>query len=310
MRAVVVQTFGGSEALTVIDAPTPQPGPGEVRVKVAAAAVNPADVMVRVGAMVQYGSAVPAQQFGIGIDVAGTIDAVGDGVRTWSVGEAVIGLQERLDLPLGAQAEYMVVEEWAIAPAPAGMSTAEASTLPLNATTADQALDVLGLSRGQWLLITGAAGGVGSFAVELAVMRGLRVVAQASSGDEETLRALGAELFVPRDAALGPAVRQLVPGGAHGTLDAANLGVGAYDATGHGGAYVNLVNGAPQARREIRTTNMAYHTDGPRLAALSALAAAGRLTPRVAQTFPLEQAHAAHEALAAGGVRGRLVLVP
>ena len=310
MRAVVVRDFGGPRALIVIETPVPRPGPGEVRIKVAAAAVNPADVMVRVGAMVQYGSAVPAEQFGVGVDVAGSIDAVGDGVRGWNVGDAVIGLQERLDLPLGAQAEHMVLEEWAIATAPAGISMAEASTLPLNATTADEALDVLDLARGQWLLVTGAAGGVGSFAVELAVLRGLRVLAQAGTADEELLRGLGAELFVSRDAALGPAVRQLLPGGAHGALDAANLGVAAYDAICHGGTYVNLLNSAPQARRKIRTANLAYHADGPRLAALSALAATGRLTPRVARTFPLQGAPEAHEALAAGRVRGRLVLVP
>lgn len=310
VRAVVVRDFGGPQALVVIDTPVPLPGPGEVRIKVAASAVNPADVMTRVGAMVQYGAAVPAEQFGMGIDVAGTVDAVGEGVHPWSVGDAVVGLQERVDLPLGAQAEHVVLEEWAIAPAPAGKSLVEASTLPLNATTADQALDALDLRRGQWLLVTGAPGGVGSFGVELAVVRGLRVVAQGGAADEDFLRGLGAELFVPRDAALAPTVRRLVPGGVDGVLDAANLGVAAYDAVAHGGAYVNLLNGSPQARRGIRTTDLAYHTDGPRLAELSALAAAGRLTLRVAQTFTLEQAPQAHEALAAGGVRGRLVLVP
>ncbi len=310
MRAVVVKEFGGPEALVVIDTPAPEPGPGEVRLTVAAASVSPADVLVRLGAMVQYGSAVPTEQFGIGVDVAGTIDALGEGVRGWSVGDAVIGLQERLDLPLGTQAEHVVLEEWAIAPAPAGMGMAEASTLPLNATTADQALDALDLAHGQWLLVTGAAGGVGAFAVELAVLRGLRVVAQAGADDEGLVRGLGAELFVPRTAVLGPTVRQLVPGGADGALDAAGLGVGAYDAVRHRGAYVNLLNSAPQARRGIRTTNLAYSTDGHRLTALSALAAAGRLTPRVARTYALEEAPQAHEDLAAGGVRGRLVLVP
>jgi len=310
MRAVVVKEFGGPEALVIIDTPVPSPGLGEVLIKVGAAAINPADVMVRVGALVQYGAAVPQAQFGVGADVAGVVAALGEGVRAFAVGDTVVGLQERADLPLGAQAEYMVLEEWAVAPAPAGATMAEASTLPLNATTADQALDTLDLAPGQWLLVTGAAGAVGGFAVELAVLRGLRVVAQAGAADEELVRGFGAELFVSRDEPLSATVRQLVPGGVDGALDAANQGVAASDAVRHGGAFVSLLNAAPQARRAMRTHNVAYHSDGARLARLSALAGAGRLSLRVAATYPFEEAAQAHRVLAGGGVRGRLVLVP
>lgn len=310
MRAVVVRQFGGPEAVQVVQAPVPRPGPGEVRVKVAAAAVNPADVMVRTGALVQYGAAAPAEQYGLGIDVAGTIDAVGDGVRGWAVGDEVVGLQERQDLPTLGQAEYAVLEAWAVAPAPAGVSAEQAATLPLNGTSADQALDLLDLAPGQWLLVTGAAGGVGSLAIELAVSRGLRVVAQAGPDDEALVRGLGAELFVARAAPLGPTVRQVLPGGVDGVLDAAQAGIAAADAVAHGGSYVSLLLQAPGARRGMRMHNLAYHTDGSRLARLSALAGAGRLTLRVAQTFSFEDAPRAHEVLAAGGLRGRLVLVP
>ena len=310
MRAIVVRQFGGPEVLELIDTPVPTPGPEEVLIKVAAAAVAPADVMVRVGAIVRYGAAVAQEQFGIGIDVAGTVEAVGGAVHAVAVGDAVVGLQERMDRALGTYAEYVVLEQWAVAPAPAGASMSEAVTLPLNATTADQALDALDLAYGDWVLVTGGAGAVGGFGIELARMRGLRVVAQAGAGDEKLVRELGAELFVERDEPLGPTVRALVPGGVHGVLDAANLSVAAMDAARHGGAYVSLLNSAPQARRGIRAADLAYHADGARLAKLSAFAGAGKLTLRVAATYPLERARDAHEALSRGGHRGRLVLLP
>ena len=172
------------------------------------------------------------------------------------------------------------------------------------------ALDTLNLNPGQWLLVTGAAGGVGGFAIELARTRGLRVLAQAGPADEALVRGLGAEAFVSRDEHLGNAVRTLVPGGADGALDAANLGVLADDAVRHGGAYVNLLNGAPAPRRGLRTYDVAWHSDPARLAKLSALAGDGRLTLRVAQTFALEDVVDAHEALNRGGNRGRLILTP
>lgn len=310
MRALVVKRFGGPEVLEVVDAPVPVPGTGEVLVRVTAAAVHPHDLMVRSGAMVAHGVAVPAGQVSLGADVVGTVEAVGAGVFGIAAGDDVVGLEERLDLPYGVQAEYVVLPQWAVAPAPRGVSPELAAALPLDAITADQALAELCLKPGQWLLVTGAAGAVGGFAVELARMRGLRVVAQAAPGDEKLVRGFGAELVVSRDVPLAPAVRALVPGGADGALDAANLGVVAMDAIRHGGAFAALLNNAPMARRGIRSVNVAWTVDGGRLAELSALAEAGRLTPRVAATYPLERAAEAHEALARGGSRGRHVLIP
>lgn len=310
MRAAVVRGFGGPEVLQVIDVPVPEPGPGEVLVRVAGASVNVADVMVRTGANVEYGATAAREQFGLGADAAGTVAAAGDGVTTFRVGDAVVGTQERLDRPLSTQAEYVVLETWELAAAPPGVDLVRLATLGLNATTADQALDALGLRPGQWLLVTGAAGGVGLYAVELARLRGLRVVAQANAGDEPLLRDAGAELFVARGEDLVPAVRRLVPGGVHGAIDAANLAAGAADAVRHGGAFVSLLGSAPMPRREVAMTNLAWHTDPGRLAKLAAYAGAGAISLRVARTYPLEQVAQAHEALAAGGLRGRIVLVP
>ncbi len=115
-------------------------------------------------------------------------------------------------------------DAWALAPAPSGLSMVHAAGRPQHGLTALQGLDTLALEPGEWLLVTGAAGGVGGYAVELAVLRGLRVVAQAVAVAEDLLRGFGAEVFVARDSYLADSVRDIVPGGVHGVLDCANLG--------------------------------------------------------------------------------------
>ena len=136
------------------------------------------------------------------------------------------------------------------------------------------------------------------------------MIAQAGPADEKRLLEAGAELFVSRDDDLVPTVRRLVPGGVDGAIDAANLAAGAADAVRHGGAFVSLLDSAPMARREVRMTNLAWHTDAERLAKLAAYAGGGLISLRVAKTYPLEQVADAHRALAEGGLRGRIVLVP
>lgn len=310
MRAVVVRGFGGPEALMTVDAELPEPGPGQVRIAVAAAGVNPVDLAVREGTLLRIGFTAPREQFGVGWDVAGVVDAVGEHAG-FAVGDRVIGLIDRLDLPLGGYAQYAVLDGANVGHAPRGASDAEAAGIPLAALTADQGLDLLGLSEGDTLLVTGAAGGVGGFAVELAALRGLRVVAVAGPGDEELVRGFGAEYFVPRDTDVAGAVRALVPGGVAGVLDAAMLKTAALEALRGGGSFVAVNHGAdPVPRRGTRVANVWVRADGPRLGELSALADAGRLTLRVAGTYPLEEAAEAHARLASGGVRGRLVLLP
>lgn len=311
MRAVVVREFGGPEALEVAEVPVPEPGAGQIRIRVEAAAVNPVDALVRSGGTVRNGMALPRERYGIGWDAAGTVDALGAGVTGFAVGDRVIGMIDRLDLPLGAYAEYALLEAAETAPAPAGASAAEAATLPLGALTADQALADLALERGRTVLVSGAAGSVGGFGVALAAERGLRVVAVAGERDEKLVRALGAEHFVPRGAEVAHAVRRLVPGGVDGVLDTAPLGVAALEALRFGGAFVSTVPGAaPVPRRRTRVSTVWVGADGERLAELSALAGAGRLPLRVAETLPLDRAADAHRRLAEGGLRGRLVLLP
>ncbi|MER7547433.1 NADP-dependent oxidoreductase [Spirillospora sp. NPDC127506] len=314
MRAIIVTAPGGPEALQDADVPEPVPGPGQVRIRVAAAAVNPVDAAVRSGGLAGAGLMAfgtrPA--FGIGMDVAGTVDAAAPDVTGLAPGDRVIGLQDRLDVPVAGYAESIVLDASAVAHAPRSASPAEAATLPLNGLTALQALDLLDLPPGATLLVTGAAGAVGGYAVELAAHRGLRVVASASAADEELVRGLGAEMFVSRDAHLADAVRALVPGGVDGAVDAALLAAAALDAVRNGGSFA-AVNGGPAVPvplRGITVRNEWIRADAAQLAYLADLVDRGRLTLRVADTLPLSEARKAHTRLESGGLRGRLVLIP
>jgi len=296
MRAAVVRTFGGPEAVEIVDMDVPEPGARQVRIKVAAAALNPVDAGVRAGV---FGGA--GKQTGFGWDVAGTVDATGV-ATAWSVGDEVVALDHGMVKPLGTHAEYLVVDAAAVAKAPATVDAVHAATLPLNALAAVQALDLLELAPGQSLLVTGAAGAVGGFAVQLAARRGVSVTALAREADEEFVRSLGAAHFA--SGAVGA-------GSVDAVLDAAVLGEAALEWVRDGGAYVGLIPQAhPASVRGVRTTAVEVAADGARLAELAGLVDDGVLTLRVAETYALEDAAKAHARLAEGGVRGRLVLVP
>jgi NADPH:quinone reductase len=310
MRAVVVRQFGGPQALELIEAAVPEPGPGQVRIRVAGAAVNPVDLAIRSGLFSEPGILGTTGQAGLGWDVAGVIDRAGAGVTGLAAGDAVIGLSDRLDVAVGGYAEQIVLDASAVARAPAGIDLVQAATLPLNAVTALQGLDALGLSAGQTVLVTGAAGGLGGYLTELAAGRGLRVIATAGDADEKLVRGFGAAHFVSRSARLSQEVRRLAPGGADGALDAAVVGYPALDAVRGGGRFVAFIGEGPRVLRGITVTAVHVWAQPGLVAAAAALAEAGRLTPRVAATYPLAEAAAAHERLAQGGVRGRLVLLP
>ncbi|MCK2213950.1 NADP-dependent oxidoreductase [Actinomadura sp. ATCC 31491] len=304
MRALI----GGSGAPLLVEVPVPQAGPGQVRIRVAAAGVNPFDLAIADGTVADYGVARRLESYGLGFDAAGTVDQVGEGAG-FRVGEAVIGLAARLEVPVKAQAEYVVLDADAVAPAPRGVDPVAAATLPLNTLTAWQALDRASLAPGGTLLVTGAAGAVGGHLVELGRLRGLRVVAVAGAADEELVRELGAEWFVPRGEGLADRVRAAVPGGADAAVDAAVLGLAALDAVRDGGRFVTLTAGvAPVGLRGIDVATVFFRADPAQLREIVRLVEAGLLTPRVAGTYPLERAAEAHARLAAGGVRGRLVL--
>jgi NADPH:quinone reductase-like Zn-dependent oxidoreductase len=309
MLAIAVPEFGGPEVLELRDVPIPQPGPGQLRVRVRASTVAKIDISTRNGAISQAGLLGPHQDIGLGWDVAGSVDAVGDGVGRFGVGDDVIGLRDLLFAFPGAHAEYVVLHESALARAPRGTTDAQAATIPLAGLTADRALALTGLAPGQTLLVTGAAGGVGGVVLELARLRNVRTIAVAAPEDETLVRGLGATDLVARTDALGESVRRLVPSGVDAVIDTAVIGIVAHEALRGGGTFVALV--APFAPPPIRGTNVIVqevYADRGRLAELSALVEAGQLTPRVAQTLSLAEAAKAHQLVESGGQRGRVVL--
>jgi NADPH:quinone reductase-like Zn-dependent oxidoreductase len=308
MRAVGFRSFGSPDVLSVLELPVPEPGAGQVRVRVQAAPVHPADLAARSGA---FGSMLPGRPaYVLGWDLAGTVDALGPGVDGFAPGDLVVGMSDWLATQAGTQAEFAVLNASALAPAPAGVPMTRASTIPVNALTALQALEALGLAEGQWLAVTGAGGAVGAYAVELATQRGIRVAALGDERDEAFVTGLGAQ-FVARSDVPAGALRAAVPAGADALLDAAALGDAAIGAVRDGGVFVPLIPpAAPVPERDIRVAPVGVHSDPAQLRQLVALAERGRLTTRVAGTMPFGRAAEAHAAMAAGGVRGRLVLVP
>jgi NADPH:quinone reductase-like Zn-dependent oxidoreductase len=311
MKTARVRRNGGAPTIEITDVAPPMPGHGQVRVRVQAAAVNPVDVAVREGWLADAGLMPAEGTFGIGWDVAGAVDALGAGVTRFAVGDAVVGVHDRLIVERKTHAEQVVLDADAVAHAPRNATPIEASTLALNGLTAWQALDLIDLRPGQTLLVTGAAGALGGFLVELGALRRLRVVAVAGANDEQLVRRLGASQFIARTDAIGEAVRAIVPGGVDGAVDAAVIGAPALEAVRNRGRYVNVVSGrAPEPLRGTDVRTQFIHADGHQLEHLVALVDAGRLTLRVAQTLPLHDVAAALDRQAAGGLRGRLVLQP
>lgn len=309
MKTLIVRNFGGPESLEIIELPVPDPGPGQVRVRVAASAVNPIDLSTRSGALAHGGLLVEAPEVALGWDFAGTVDAIAGGVSRFGPGDRVIGLRDVLSSIPGAQAEYVVVDESAVAPAPATASLIEAATLPLNGLTAARSLDLASVGRGDSLLVTGAAGAVGGYVLQLAALRGVRTLAVAGPEDEQLVRDLGASEFVARAEKLAQPVRDVVPGGVDAVIDAAVIGIAAHEAVRGGGRFVALVR--PFAPPPIRGTDVVVQevfADGAKLTELSALVDSGHLTLRVADAMPLAAAARAHERFAAEKLRGRLVL--
>lgn len=300
MKATIVRRYGGPEVLETVDLPTPEPGVGEIRIAVAAAAVNPVDGAIRSGYLDHFVQGhLPV---GLGWDVAGRVDAVGPDVTGWRLGQEVIALVDRVVSPSGAYATHVVVPASAVAAAPAGVELVAAATLPLNALTAVQALDLLDLAPGQTLLVTGAAGGLGEYTTVLGARRGLKVVGLARRDDEADVLDNGASEFVT-------SVEDLHH--VDGVLDTAMLGTAALATVRAGGVFVAVNDPAqPPAERDIAVSTVHVHHDGAQLAELVRDVEAGRLRLRVAETYPLDEAGTAQARLSSGGLRGRLVLVP
>jgi NADPH:quinone reductase-like Zn-dependent oxidoreductase len=314
MRAVTFSRFGGPEVLEVSNLPEPRPGPGEVRIRVAAATVNPTDISFRIGrqhTIEQLAEMGVRPPFVPGMELGGTVDAVGEGT-SWRAGDRVMAIVNPRRPGGGAQAELVVVPAASVARVPDGASLNAAATLPMNGLTVRLALDKLALKPGQTLGVTGAAGAVGGYAVELGVNDGLRVIAVAAPADEALVKRLGAEKVVPRGEGAMRALREAAGGGVDGLIDAAVLDAAVLPAIRDGGRLATVRGFAGPSERGITVEPVrvaSYLTNQEALDRLGRLVADGRLTLRVAETFPPERAADAQRRLSAGGTRGRLLIV-
>lgn len=310
MRAVVIPEPGDPEVLEVADRPAREPGEGEVRIAVKAAAVNPTDIGLR-----QRGGGPDLDPPWVpGMDAAGTIESVGPGVDRLHVGEEVMAAVSPRRPEGGAQQELLVVPAASVVPIPEGASLIEAATLPMNGLTALRGLEMLGLESGQTLAVAGGAGLLASYVIPIAKEQGLRVIADAKPEDEELVRGYGADEVVPRSDDFASAIRSVVPEGTDGVYDTALLYRDALGAVRDGGGivFVRGWDGDEVEHRSIRVhpvmvAQVLERTEW--LEELRRLASDGRIKLRVAHEFPPEEAAKAHEAMDAGGLRGRAVIV-
>jgi len=301
MRVCEVTEFGGPEVLRTTERPWPTPAAGEVLVEIAATTVNPTDLVARAGG---HRRRMPdlAPPFVLGWDIAGFIADPGD--SSYATGDPVVGMIPWIQTGgrTGAYAQAAAVDPAWLAPRAPELDPVIAATLPLNALTARQGLDLLAMPAGARILITGASGAVGGFATQLAASAGLHVIAMASSGDEQWVAGLGADEVVPRDldfARLGPV---------DALFDAVPIGAAAAAAVRDGGAALFTRGVTDVDRERVRVETPLAHPDTAALTALVELAQRGQLLTRVAQTFDLSGAAQAHRLAERGGQRGKLVL--
>lgn len=302
MRAIQVHRYGGPEELKYEETPRPTPLAGEVLLRVHAAGVNPIDWKIAQGMM----SAVQSVTFPYipGIEAAGVVEAIGPGVATFAVGQPVFG-----QTAAGAYAEYVTAPAGALAPKPESLSFVEAAAVPVGLTTAWRALfDHGGLLAGQRVVIQGAAGGVGLFAIQLAKWKGAEVIGMASPANLALVRSLGADAVV--DYTTTPLERvvqdvDLVLDTVGGATLLQSLAV-----LKPGGTLISIAGLPPLEEAQARGVR-AMMSRGPAsipFETLSRLLEEHHLRVTVGKTFPLREAQQAHEEGQRGHGRGRIVL--
>jgi NADPH:quinone reductase-like Zn-dependent oxidoreductase len=306
MKAIVVHEYGGPEVLKYEDAPRPEPKDNEILVRVIAAGVNPVDGMIRAGMFAKYSkNAFPLVP---GYDVAGTVEKTGGKIDQYKAGDAVyayIGLKQG-----GGYAEYAVAAEKEVSPKPQSLTFEEAAAIPLAAETAWQALfDVAKLSAGQTILIHGGSGGVGTFAIQIAKARGAKVIATASTPNQDLLKQLGADVAIDYTKTEFEDIAK--------DVDVVMDTVGkdtlarSYGVVKKGGFIVSLVARPDPAELEkhgIYGAPMSVEPNSTELAEITKLIEAKKVKVIVSQTFALADAAKAQEHVATGHTRGKVVL--
>jgi NADPH2:quinone reductase len=300
MRAVVLTSFSGVDGLELADVADPVPAEGEQLVHIRAASLGPWDLGNTQGAFAAMGGSTDFPQVQ-GWDFAGETD---DGQR-------VLGFVTQPWMRAGAFAELVAVPSVLLAPLPGSLDFPEGSALPVCGLTARLLVETAGVSKGDVVLVTGAAGMVGGFVTQMAAARGASVVAAVRGTDADEARRLGAQALVGTGDELEAAVRQQWPDGTDACVDTIGLAAGAMACVRDGGAFVTSVPPAvPDGARGISPQTVQVQPDAAATAELARQAAARELTVRVAEILAFDQFLDAYERLTRGGVHGKIVLTP
>src|SRR5829696_6580728 len=312
MRAIAKEDFG--EPIALMDLPAPEIGVGEVLIRVQAAGVNPFDWKVADGAlkdgMEHRFPLIP------GFDAAGVVERVGANVRELAQGDDVYGYLFKPVVGGGTYAEYVSAPANIVAKKPETVGFAEAAALPTPGLTAMDLVDAVDLGEGETVLVVGATGGVGSYAVQLAARRGARVIATARRANEAFVRELGAtEINDHTREDLVESVRTTHPDGIETIIDMVSdpevlsRMAGLLKKGGRLASSVYAADVKSLAERSIKATNIGMQPNAQRLEELSWMVDAGELSVRLERTLPLEKAAEALEKSRTGHVRGKIVLL-
>jgi NADPH:quinone reductase-like Zn-dependent oxidoreductase len=306
MKAIVIHEYGGPEVLKYEDVPRPEPKDDQILVRVVAAGMNPVDGMIRSGMFETkpYRTSLMI----LGGDIAGVVEQVGSKITKFKTGDAVfayLSLENN-----GGYAQYALTNESEAAPKPKSLTYTEAAAVPIVALTAWQALiDAAKLSAGQTVLIHGGSGGVGTFAIQIAKARGAKVIATASSANQDLLKQLGADVPIDYTKTKFEDVAKNVDV----VLDSVGKDTLArsYGAVKKGGFIVTLVARIDQAELDkhgIQGASLSVEPNSNELAEIGKLIDEKKLSVIVSQTFPLSEARKAQEQVATGHTRGKIVL--
>jgi NADPH:quinone reductase-like Zn-dependent oxidoreductase len=306
MKAVVLREYGGPEALKLEDTTRPQPQSDEVLVRLMAAAVNPVDAYVRQGMLAKRG--LDKRPMIIGYDIAGIVEKTGAKAMKFKPGDAVYAYLSIMRG--GGYAEFAIAKESEMAVKPKNIDFEKAAAVPLAATTAWQALvDDAKIENGQTVLIHGGSGGVGHFAIQIAKARGAKVIATASTANQDLLKQLGVDQPIDYTTTKFETVVKDVDV----VLNCVRADVlpASYGIVKKGGAIVSIT-GDPDStectKRGIRCSGTMAHPEAKVLEELTKLIESGKITPIVSQTFPLAEAAKAHQQIETGHTRGKIVL--
>ena len=303
-KAVKFNAYGGVDVLQVVEVQRPEPGPGEVVVEVVATAINPGEIYIREGAFhEQWPATFPCGQ---GSDFAGRIADVGIAVQRWNVGDEVIGFTNNRE----AQANFVLVDAAQVTAKPVAVSWEAAASLFVAGTTAYAAVRAVHSGPGETVVVAGAAGGVGSLAVQLAVKAGATVIGIAGTTNQQFLQSLGVVPVIHGDGVVDR-VRAAAPNGVDAFIDtfgsgyvemALELGVAA-------DRIDTIIDFAAVAKYGVKVEGNAEAASTPVLAELATMVANGELVVPIARTYPLDDVKAAYVELAQRHTRGKIVLI-